>query len=271
MAIINLVFILLIALLYKKSAMENSVDDEEVVVVVEEKKAKVKRSYRWLQRFFKKLFITLLSLAVVAGATYLVVKNIDVIKDFTVSKYVWVKEFIVEKKDAYLADKSESTWDIYLVESTWEALDIVVDTGIDMDISTTGDVITGSLSDDMLWWDVEIIDQTQNVTMMEGIKYLMDTYDVTLNSEWLIRFTYVPFTSPDYKYYKAAYDKKLIGKSTNPDTKLTCDTYIVMKWLVSWWDVGSYSDIKKAYWEKASQLDELNDCVRGTLLTIANL
>ena len=266
MAIINLVFILLIALLYKKSAMES--DEEEVVVVVEEKKVKVKKSYKKVGRFLKKLVITLLSLALVAGITYLVLRNLDTIKDFAVSTYTSTKEFVVSKKDAYLASREEpTTWDVYLNESTWEIIDIVVATGID-----ENEIITGSLIDeDIMWWDIEIIDQTQNVTMMDGIKYLMDNYDVTLSAEWLIRFTYVPFTSPDYKYFKAAYEQKLIGKSTNPDTKLTCDTYIVMKWLVSGWNVGSYSDIKKAYWAKATEFDQLNGCIRGTLLTIANL
>lgn len=268
MAIINLVFILLIALLYKKSAMEVS-EDEEIVVVVEEKQVKVKKSYKKVGLFLKKLVITLLSLALVAGVTYLVLRNLDTIKDFAVSTYTSTKEFVVSKKDAYLTSREEPIVeeDIYLNESTWEILDVVITTGVNED-----DIVTWALIDeDMMWWDIEIIDQTQNVTMMDWIKYLMDNYDIVLSSEWLIRFTYVPFTSPDYKYFKAAYEQKLIGKSTNPDTKLTCDTYIVMKWLVSGWDVGSYSDIKKAYWTKATDLDQLNGCIRGTLLTIANL
>lgn len=266
MAIINLVFILLIAILYKKSAMES--DDEEVVVIVEEKKMKIKKSYKKVGRFFRKLVITLLSLALVAGVTYFILRNLDTIKDFAVSTYTSTREFILSKKDAYLASKDDSTtWDIYLNDSTWEILDIVLTTGTD-----ENDIFTGVLIDeDMMWWDIEIIDQTQNVTMMDWIKYLMDSYDVNLSSGWLISFTYVPFTSPDYKYFKAAYEQKLIGKSTNPDTKLTCDTYIVMKWLVSEWNVSSYSDIKKAYWTKATELDELNGCIRGTLLTMANL
>jgi hypothetical protein len=36
-------------------------------------------------------------------------------------------------------------------------------------------------------------------------------------------------TDPDYVFFKTAFDKKLIGKDTNPQASLRCDNYLVMK------------------------------------------
>jgi hypothetical protein len=55
----------------------------------------------------------------------------------------------------------------------------------------------------------------------------------------------------------------MIGKWINPDKTLLCETYIVMKWLVEERNVGSYSDIKKAYWNYAETNDNLITCEYG--------
>jgi len=42
----------------------------------------------------------------------------------------------------------------------------------------------------------------------------------------------VPYSSENYPYYRTAYDKKMIGKTINPEKELFCETYVVMKGLV---------------------------------------
>jgi hypothetical protein len=63
----------------------------------------------------------------------------------------------------------------------------------------------------------------------------------------------------------------MIGKSINPNKNLLCETYIVMKWLVEWRDIGSYSDIKKAYWDYAKDNDKLATCEYGSYVKIWDL
>lgn len=109
----------------------------------------------------------------------------------------------------------------------------------------------------------------QNITFLEGIKYLLDTNQVPLSKKTSTNFDYMAKSDPNYAYFETAREKGLIGKNINPQGEISCDTYIVMKWLIEWWNVGSYSknDIKWVYWEKASQLWKLNWCQKGVKVT----
>ena len=66
---------------------------------------------------------------------------------------------------------------------------------------------------------------------------------------------------------------RMIGSDTDPSKIVSCETYITMKWLAEWWNVWSYvkSEIKSAYWKKASELWELNWCTKWSYVTKANL
>ncbi|MDR0282031.1 MAG: hypothetical protein LBI53_01545 [Candidatus Peribacteria bacterium] len=63
----------------------------------------------------------------------------------------------------------------------------------------------------------------------------------------------------------------MIGKATEANKQISCDTYIVIKGIGEGWNVGNYTDIKAAYRSKAEQLDKLNACKKGSYVTTATL
>ena len=165
--------------------------------------------------------------------------------------------------------------------------DIEVDTASDLDIenSTWSEIVFVSVDWDVTWSveDLVFADEAKNeelivdvnldvdATFEDVIKSLMDQYDIVLNTATNIKFTYISSSNEDYAYYRTAYDKKMIGKTINPNKTLLCETYIVMKWLVKWRNVWSYYDIKKAYWNYAKNNGELSTCKYGNSIKIWDL
>lgn len=107
--------------------------------------------------------------------------------------------------------------------------------------------------------------------MIDALKHVIDTNTIPLSTKTDINFTMVNKGTTDYAYFKTAYEKRMIGKSTDPSKQISCETYIVIKGLGENWQVGNYTDIKAAYRSKAEELDALNGCVEGGRVTSATL
>lgn len=67
------------------------------------------------------------------------------------------------------------------------------------------------------------------VNFADALSHLIQTYGVTLPTTKSIKFRYVSYTNALYPVFLAAYQKKLIGSSTNPISPVRCDVYQVMK------------------------------------------
>jgi len=173
-----------------------------------------------------------------------------------------------------IEDINENTWDteneILINEN-----DIITWTNVwswFVDIDTESNEII-----DTNTWTQEIeviettnnVDLTKNATFMDIIKFLLA--DENLLTDTKISFTYVSKTNEDYKYFRTAYDKKMIWKDTNPNKTPLCETYVVMKWLAKWWQVWTYTDIKKAYRNYATNNNELPSCKYGRYVTLWDL
>lgn len=169
------------------------------------------------------------------------------------------------------------TWAVYVFEWTGEV------------ISTYVEPVEENNQEENLEWDNMVesgdvadltIDENQapvisdeeskeQVTMWDAIKALLAW--TTLSTSKNVQFTYVSTSNELYPYFKTAYDKKMIWKSTNPSNIVSCDTYITMKWILEWRSVGNYSEIKAAYRTKANELWKLNWCEKWAYLTKWNL
>ena len=107
--------------------------------------------------------------------------------------------------------------------------------------------------------------------MMEAIKYVIDTNAIPLSTKTDISFTTLSKSHTDYAYFKTAYEKRMIGKNTDPVKQISCETYMVIKGLGEGRSVGSYTDVKVAYRRKAEELGKLNGCSKGGWVTTATL
>ena len=219
--------------------------------------------------------------------------TINLVKDEVVS-YVQDR-FKSEKVDN---SNIEDTWDvIYVFEWTGEVItDIEDDSNIETDLETLDEtwIVENNIEDTQLdTWIVENIqpeiesqpepiieNQTptmsdeeakKQVTMWEAIKSLLAW--ATLSTKTNITFKYVSKSNELYPYFKTAQEKWMIWTDTDPSKIVSCDTYITMKWIREWRNVGSYSkdNVKAVYWNKAAELWKLNGCEKWKYVTRGNL
>ena len=208
--------------------------------------------------------------------------------DFGEKISTYVKDWFNSDKE----DKSDNnTWDvIYVFEWTGEVITSTgeIDNLLDIeneDINVDGETIENSEPEigTLEEVDVEpkntIEDQItlspeeakKQVTMWEAIKSLLA--GATLSTKTNKTFTYVSKSNELYPYFKTAQEKWMIGTDTDPSKIVSCETYITMKWIREWRNVGSYtkSEIKSVYWNKAVELWKLNWCKKWAYVTKGNL
>ncbi len=225
---------------------------------------------RSAKAFWYKLFFILMLLSSFVYTVYALYMNNDKwlyattnsMLDSVLNGAISITDFF-NTDDSWIVD----SWEVVnIVFSTWEVL------SWDLEYTDTttesGSLVVISQDD---WLEQYWITSWDNVSIMTAVKYLIDTNEVPFDNTTNTSFTNISKADPDYKYFKTAAREWMIWKSTNPDTNITCDTYIVMKWLVEWWDIWSYTDIKQAYRSEAIELDKLNDCSKWNLLIAINL
>ncbi len=218
--------------------------------------------------------------------------SLNLIKDKAIS---YIKDQFDSKKEN---ESTTNTWDIiYIFEWTGEVIpniDIENNTGSnEWNIKNETWMIEDTEVNTWITEDIEIEennievlpeitteDQTptlspeeakKQVTMWEAIKFLLEW--ATLSTKTNISFKYVSKSNELYPYFKTAQERWMIWTDTDPSKIVSCDTYITMKWLREWRDVGSYTknNVKAVYWAKAEQLWKLNGCQKWKYVTKWNL
>ncbi len=157
--------------------------------------------------------------------------------------------------------------DIEYNTSDWNTQDQIIETWYVISWDSTSQPISiinnQNLNDNYLY--------TWELTILEAIKYLIDQNNIPLDTRQNTKFTYISYQNPDYPYFKTALSKRMIWTNTNPDKKIICQTYIVMKWLAESWEIVNTWDPLKSYRDKASQLSKLNWCEKNKYVTYQNL
>lgn len=112
---------------------------------------------------------------------------------------------------------------------------------------------------------------TSQVTIIEAIKHLVSAYNIPLSKSTSSKFTHVSKSSSMYPYMKTALEKRMIWTTTDPQMIVSCDVYMVMKWIAEWWNIAKSANLKENYWNVAESKWLLNWCVKWEKLTYANL
>ena len=195
----------------------------------------------------------------------------------------------------------DSTWDIYVFEWTGE---VITNDGNELDVlENTWSQEIEALNDDVDTWivetsglevkvqpevnaqpevvaqpEVKVEEQTttsddpnREVTMWEAIKHLLQWY--TLSTKNDKSFTYVAKSNELYPYFKTAQEKAMIWFDTNPNKRISCETYMSLKWILEWWSVNIYdrSQTRIIYWNKANELGKTNWCARNNYVKVKSL
>ncbi len=111
----------------------------------------------------------------------------------------------------------------------------------------------------------------REVTWWEAIKHLLQWY--TLSTKTDKSFTYVAKSNELYPYFKTAQEKAMIWTDVNPNKRISCETYMSLKWILEWWSVNIYdrSQTRVIYWNKANELGKTNWCGRWGFVKVKNL
>jgi len=114
-------------------------------------------------------------------------------------------------------------------------------------------------------------DLDREVTRWEAIKHLLQWY--TLSKKTDKSFTYVAKSNELYPYFKTAQEKAMIWTDVNPNKRISCETYMSLKWILEWWKVNIYdkSQTRIIYWNKANELGKTNGCPRWWFVKVKNL
>ena len=255
--------------------------------------------YNAKKLFTNRLYIVLV-LAWIGYGVYAMQQNQSFFRsDFSQKVVSYVKDrFSLDKQETTQIDTEvyvgEDTWNIiYVFEWTGEVINDTEDEA--EDLNEIWVVEDENLEDDT--WiqenseseveaqpEIEVQPEVENqttelspeeakkqVTMWEAIKAILAW--TTLSTKTNSTFTYVSRSNELYPYFKTAQEKWMIGTDTDPSKIVSCETYITMKWLREWWNVWNYvkSEIKSAYWKKATELWKLNGCEKWKYVTKWNL
>ena len=172
--------------------------------------------------------------------------------------FEWTWEVITNTGDSEILD---NTWVVENAEiETWD--NEIINTEVDVEPEVKAEDEATELTPE---------EAKKQVTMWEAIKSILAW--ATLSTKTNSTFKYVSKSNELYPYFKTAQEKWMIGTDADPSKIVSCETYITMKWLFEWWSVWSYakSEIKSAYWKKATELWKLKGCQKWKYVTKWNL
>lgn len=111
----------------------------------------------------------------------------------------------------------------------------------------------------------------REVTRWEAIKHLLKWYKLSTKTDK--SFVYVAKSNELYPYFKTAQEKAMIWFDVNPSKRISCETYMSLKWILEWWNVNIYdkSQTRIIYRNKANELGKTNWCARWAFVKVKNL
>ena len=193
------------------------------------------------------------------------------------SDEIYVFEWTGELLSNSWLDDEMLSWDMDILSGglSWAILSWEINIATGQNIS--GDISTSQSSQlESNTWETQTTtlstqEANKQVTMWEAVKALLSWY--TLSTKTNITFRYVAKSNELYPYFKTAQEKTMLGTDTDPSKIVSCDTFITMKWILEWRNVGSYTSktVKSVYWNKAAELWKLNGCEKWKYVKRWNL
>lgn len=110
-----------------------------------------------------------------------------------------------------------------------------------------------------------------NLNYAQVIPYLVNTYKLKNSSGKSYNFTNITKSNVLYAPFNIAASKAMIGEKINPASKVSCNTYLVLKGMAAGWDVNYTGTPQAAYRAKAGELNQVNGCKDGAFVTKTTL
>lgn len=206
----------------------------------------------------------------------------------------WFRQMMNYSRTDVVAPSHENfttSWENY---TSWENTTWTWTISISDTVSTTGE--TG-LSTELTWKSIilesddEILSEPTKVvtdetalqkattttsstvdwTYASVIPYLVKTYSLKDTDKSNPVFQFVSAKSSLYTAFATAYSKTMIGKNVNPTTRVSCDTYLVLKWIAAGRKVTYKDSPFAAYRAEAEARSKVNGCEKDKYVTSKTL
>lgn len=188
--------------------------------------------------------------------------------------FEWTWEVIASSEDGL--ESLENTWNeeneiLNDSTNTWILENPEVEVNVQPEVAVQPEVVAAQPEVKVEEQATTSDDPNREITMGEAVKHLLQWY--TLSTKNDKAFTYVAKSNELYPYFKTAQEKAMIWFDTNPNKRISCETYMSLKWILEWWSVNIYdrSQTRNIYWNKANELGKTNWCAKWTYVKVKNL
>ena len=190
--------------------------------------------------------------------------------------FEWTGEVITDTVDIF--DSLNNTW--VVDNETWNANDtwvveevisvqpeVIPQPGVETQSETVQPTVAVENEDTTTTSD----NPNREVTWWEAIKHLLQWYKLSTKTDK--SFVYVAKSNELYPYFKTAQEKAMIWFDVDPSKRISCETYMSLKWILEGWNVNIYdrSQTRVIYWNKANELGKTNWCGRWAFVKVKNL
>ena len=190
--------------------------------------------------------------------------------------FEWTGEVITDTGD--MVDSLNNTW--VIDNETWNANDTwVVEEVISVqpevipqpEAETQTETVQPTVAVENEATTTTSDNPNREVTWWEAIKHLLQWYKLSTKTDK--SFVYVDKSNELYPYFKTAQEKAMIWFDVDPSKRISCETYMSLKWILEGWNVNIYdrSQTRVIYWNKANELGKTKWCARWAFVKVKNL
>ena len=190
--------------------------------------------------------------------------------------FEWTGEVI---QDTWLEDTwtiENESWNLvdtaWVVETnSWIAENVGSESVVQPEVAVQEEKVSQTEVEEQQALAPTVDDPEREATWWEAIKHLLQWYKLSTKTDK--SFTYVAKSNELYPYFKTAQEKAMIWTDVNPNKRISCETYMSLKWILEWWSVNIYdrSQTRVIYWNKANELGKTNWCGRWGFVKVKNL
>lgn len=118
---------------------------------------------------------------------------------------------------------------------------------------------------------ISVLPSQGTLNYAQVIPYLVQQYKLTNSSGRSFNFANISKSNILYGPFAIAASKAMIGENINPMSKVSCNTYLVLKGMAAGWDVTYTGTPQPAYRKKAVELWMVSGCTDGAFVTKSTL
>lgn len=136
----------------------------------------------------------------------------------------------------------------------------------------TGGDLTGSVLPPVGTGNTVTTPTKEGLTYGQLVPYIVEKYGLSAAGKPDVGFTYLTANDERYQAFKAGHYNKFFSTTINPNSQVTCDTYVIFIGLAEQWDLSyTAENVHEVFWNEAQNKGILYGCKKGEFVRWANL